>query len=133
VNNNKRLLALESELADARRVLAQWRAERAPQPDEIEFQRIDARRRNSLSREERLAGTCAKIHIAHGNQNLTPQQARQLGLFLLAASNDSPVPDDVCDACMGQGSHIGTGTLCPHCNATGTPKPHGSVFPGARP
>jgi hypothetical protein len=109
----------KAELADARRVLAQWRAERAPQPDEIEFQRIDARRRDALSPEERLSGTCAKIHVAHGTQKLTAQQSRMLGLFLLAASNDSPVPDDVCDACIGQGSHIQSGMVCPHCDGTG--------------
>jgi hypothetical protein len=100
-------------------VLAQWRAERAPQPDEIEFQRVDARRRDALSREERLSGTCAKIHVAHGSQKLTVQQARMLGLFLLAASNDWPVPDDVCDACMGQGSHVQSGIACPHCKGSG--------------
>lgn len=29
------------------------------------------------------------------------------------------VPDDVCDACVGQGSHIQSGMVCPHCNGTG--------------
>lgn len=83
------LQKLESEVADARTILAQYRAEREPQPDELEFQRLDAHRRNSLSHEDRLAGTCAKIHVARGNQKMNRLQARSLGLFLLAASNDT--------------------------------------------
>jgi hypothetical protein len=30
-----------------------------------------------------------------------------------------PIPDDVCDACMGQGSHIQSGMACPHCAGSG--------------
>ena len=115
-----RIATLENEIADARKVPAQRRAEREPQPSSLELKRINIVRLGELSTAERSNGTVAKIKISRGCETLTNQQSRALGLFLLAASFDDPaMPVDVCSACMGQGSHVQSGIACPHCKGSG--------------
>ena len=38
---------------------------------------------------------------------------------LVSLTEATRAPDDVCDSCMGLGSHVQTGMACPHCAGSG--------------